>query len=480
MSLEHPKPRLARAGLLSVAAVLLSTGAAAAAADRTDAPADPAGAGTPAAATPAVAIPAPANAADRAAQPAWWTAAFQSTYVWQRKPSFAAPYSGPKSLEPTAENGYTLTATLFVGVRPWPGAELFVNPEVIQSQELSHLAGLAGLSNGEAQKSGGPEATLYRARAFLRQTLLLGGEESTSEPGPNQLGGRTASRRLVLTAGNFSVADVFDGNAYAHDPRTQFLNWSLMAYGASDYAADVRGYTWGVALELYLDDWAFRLGRFAQPRESNGLALDANLLAHHGDSLEIERAHELLGRRGKLRVAGFRNFARMGSFADALGRATASGGAPDVADVRRNQAKWGFGAGLEQELSPDVGAFARYSWNDGRTETYAFTEIERSLMGGVSVKGTRWRREQDTVGVAFAENRLSSAHRRYVEAGGAGLFLGDGGLRYRPERILEAYYGFQASPGLWFSLDAQRIENPAYNADRGPVSIVGCRFHVEH
>ncbi|HET7824057.1 MAG TPA: carbohydrate porin, partial [Anaeromyxobacter sp.] len=281
-------------------------------------------------------------------------------------------------------------------------------------------------------------------------------------------------------AGNFSVADVFDGNAYAHDPRTQFLNWSLMAYGASDYAADVRGYTWGVALELYLDEWAFRVGRFAQPKVSNGLDLDPDLLAHHGDSLEIEHAHELLGRRGKVRVAGFRNFARMGSFSDALARAAAVGGAPDVADVRRDRAKYGFGAGLEQELAGDVGVFARYSWNDGRTETYAFTEIERSIMGGVSVKGTRWRRERDTVGVALVQNALSSAHRRYVEAGGAGLFVGDGALRYRPERILEAYYSFQASPGLWFSLDAQRIENPAYNADRGPVSILGCRFHVEY
>jgi high affinity Mn2+ porin len=461
MSLEQPQRRPAWAGFLSIA-VLLSTASAAAAADGQEE-------------APPAALP-----ADRGAEAPWWTAAFQSTYVWQRKPSFAAPYSGPKSLEPAAENGYTLTATVFLGVRAWPGAELFVNPEVIQSQELSHLSGLAGLSNGEAQKSGGPEATLYRARAFLRQTIPLGGEEATSEPGANQLGGRTASRRLVLTAGNFSVADVFDGNAYAHDPRTQFLNWSLMAYGASDYAADVRGYTWGLALELYLDEWALRVGRFAQPKESNGLDLDPDLLAHHGDSLELEHAHELFGRRGKVRVAGFRNFARMGSFSDALALAAASGGAPNVADVRRDRAKVGFGAALEQQLSRDVGVFARYSWNDGRTETYAFTEIERSVMGGVSVRGTRWRRERDTVGVALVQNALSSAHRRYVEAGGAGLFLGDGGLRYRPERILEAYYSLQASPGLWFSLDAQRIENPAYNADRGPVNVLGCRFHVEY
>ncbi|HEY6100792.1 MAG TPA: carbohydrate porin, partial [Anaeromyxobacter sp.] len=370
--------------------------------------------------------------AGAAAAPARWSAAFQSTYVWQRKPSFDAPYSGPKSLQPAAESGYTLTATLFLGGRPWPGAELFVNPEITQSQEMSSLSGLAGLPNGEAQKSGGPEATLYRARVFLRQTVDLGGAESTLERGPNQLGGKVASRRLVLTAGNFALSDVFDGNAFSHDARTQFLNWSLMAYGASDYAADVRGYTWGIALEYYRDAWAFRAGRFAQPRESNGLAMDLDLLAHHGDSVEVEHGHVLLGRPGKLRVAGFRNRARMGSFRDALRYAAANGGAPDVANVRRDREKYGFGVGFEQNLATDVGVFGRYSLNDGRTETYAFTEIERSLMAGVSVKGTRWRRAGDTLGVAWVQNGLSGAHRSYVEAQGVGLFIGDGALRYRP------------------------------------------------
>jgi high affinity Mn2+ porin len=423
---------------------------------------------------------APPPRADGGAAPSWWSAAFQSTYVWQRKPSFYAPYSGPKSLLPTAENGYTLTATLFLGARPWPGGEVFVNPEVIQSQELSHLAGLAGLSNGEAQKSGGPEPKLYRARAFLRQTFALGGAASAVEPGPNQLGGTITRRRLVLTAGNFSVADVFDGNAYSHDPRTQFLNWSLMASAASDYAADVRGYTWGAALELYLDDWAVRVGRFALPRESNGLALDPDVFSHHGDLVELEHAHALFGQPGKIRLLGIRNVARMGSFRDALAAAAQGGGAPDVANVRRDQAKNGFGVGLEQSVTSDAGVFARFSVNDGRTETYAFTEVERSLSAGVSVKGTRWRRADDTLGVAWVQNELSAAHRAYVEAGGAGLFIGDGALRYRPERIVEAYYSFAAVKGLWFSLDAQHVDNPAYNADRGPVNILGCRVHLEY
>ncbi len=423
---------------------------------------------------------APEQGARSGARRAWWSAAFQATYVVQRKTAFDAAYTGPNSLVPSAETGYTLSSTLFLGLRPWPGAELFLDPEAIQSADLSHLSGLGGLSNGEDQKGGGPLPRVYLARAFLRQTIALGGELSAVEPGANQVGGLVSSRRLVLTAGNFSWADVFDANALSHDPRTQFLNWAFMSYGASDYAADVRGYTWGIALEYHHDDWVVRGGRFAQPRDSNGLAIDFRLLAHHGDTLEVEHGHMLWGRPGTVRLAGFRNVARMGGFRDALRYAAASGGVPDVAAVRREQSKCGFGASLEQEVLPDVGLFLRYSHNDGRTETYAFAEIERSLTAGASVTGRRWNREGDAFGVAWAVNGLSPAHRDYLRAGGLGFLIGDGRLTYRPEQILEAYYSFNASRGFWVTVDAQRVANPAYNADRGPVNIVGARFHVEY
>lgn len=410
----------------------------------------------------------------------WWSSGFQSTYVLQRKPGFDAAYTGPHSLLTTPETGYTLTATLYLGVRLWPGAELFVNPEAIQSQEISGLTGLGGLSNGENQKGGGPVPTLYRARVFVRETIPLGGELSTIAAGPNQLGGPVSSRRLVLTAGNFAVPDVFEGNAFAHDPRTQFLNWSFMTYGASDFAADSRGYTWGAAVEYYRDAWTFRLGRFAQPKESNGLPIDPDILRHYGDSVEIEHQHELFGHSGGVRVAGWRNFANMGGFRDARRYASSNGGVPDVANVRRNQAKYGVGVSLDQNVLPDVGVFVRASYNDGQTETYAFTEIERSLTGGASVNGRPWHRAGDTLGIAWAVNGLSGAHRAYLEAGGLGFFIGDGRLHYRPEQILEAYYSFNAFHDFWFTLDAQHIANPAYNADRGPVNVFGCRFHVEY
>jgi hypothetical protein len=253
-----------------------------------------------------------------------------------------------------------------------------------------------------------------------------------------------------------------------------------MSYGAFDSAADVRGYTWGVVVEYLHDDWAFRLGRLAQPLESNGLALDPDLWHHYGDTLEIEHAHTVWGLPGKLRLAGFHNFARMGSFRDALQVAAGSSGPPDVAQVRRDQSKYGFGASLEQSVSADVGVFARFSWNDGQTETYAFAEIERSVTAGVSVKGRRWRRENDTVAVGWAMNGISDAHRDYLAAGGVGFLIGDGRLSYRPEQIVEAYYSLAAFRGVWFTLDAQHVVNPAYNADRGSVDILGFRAHVEY
>lgn len=408
-----------------------------------------------------------------------WSAKLQATYVWQKKPAFDAAYTGPNSLVPEGEVGYTMTSTLFLGVRPWAGGELWLNPETIQSQEFSNLTGLGGLSNGENQKGGGPTPRFYRARLFLRQTIDLGGEASKIDSGPNALAGATTSRRLVVTAGNFAVMDVFDNNSLSHDPRTQFFNWALMTYGAYDYAADSRGYTWGLAVEHYLDEWAFRAGRFAQPKESNGLPLDSRIFLHYGDQVEVEHAHEIGGQRGKVRVLGFRNVADMGSFRDALDHASVHGGTPAVADVRKNQSKTGLGVALDQSVSKDIGVFLRASWADGQTETYAFAEIDRSLQGGIVVKGRAWRRPDDALGAAAVVNGLSSAHADYLAAGGLGFFLGDGRITYGPETILEAYYSLAAFKGAGLTLDYQKITNPAYNRDRGPVQIYGFRAHFE-
>lgn len=436
--------------------------------------------------------PAETRPADDSAEPAPkaqnYDARFQSTYVWQRHLSFAARYSGDNSLGPQREGrSYTLTGTAYLGARLWRGGEAYFDPEMISSQSLSDLHGLGGLTNGENQKGGGGKPTFYRARIFLRQTWGLGGGQEAVESAPNQLAGVVDKDRIVLTVGNLSVIDIFDNNAYSHDPRTQFLNWTLMTYGAYDYAADARGYSWGAAIEYDHGPWAFRFGRFEQPIESNGLALDSRIMAHYGDQVEVEHGHEIAGRPGKVRVLLFHNHARMGAFQDALDAWRAGGGVgvPDVGTVRKERDKYGWGVNLEQALSPDVGLFLRASANDGRSETYAFTEVERSLSGGISVKGTRWGRSGDTFGLGWVRNEVSAAHREYLANGGLGAFIGDGpppagtSFRYGSEQIIEAYYSAPVAKGAWISLDYQRIANPAYNAERGPVNVLGMRGHIE-
>jgi high affinity Mn2+ porin len=409
-----------------------------------------------------------------------WNAHFQTTYIWQKKPSFNAPYTGEFSLRPEREKAYSFSATAALGWRAWTGGELYFNPEVVQGVPLSGLRGLGGMTNGEQQKTSSPNPTLYRARLFLRQTWNLGCEREAIESDMNQLAGMVSRRRLVLTAGNLAVIDLFDNSAFAHDPRTQFMNWALLAHGAYDFAADARGYSSGAAIEYFYDDWVLRAGRFMQPAESNGLPLYKNIFKHFGDQIELEHTHTLGQQAGKLRVLAFRNRANMGSFRDALADAPNNGGVPDVSRVRTERSKRGFGISAEQDVAGDIGLFGRASWNDGASETYAFTEIERSVSAGAVVKGTAWNRTDDRVGVAFVRNGLSKAHRDYLAAGGHGAFIGDGQLTYKPEAIVEAYYSINVAKGAWVTLDYQRIANPAYNADRGPVNVGSIRLHAQY
>lgn len=412
------------------------------------------------------------------AQPEAFDIHGQATYVWQQKRPFDAPYSGEHSLRPERERSYSLTATAAIGIRPWQDGELYFDPEVAQGVPLSGLTGLGGFTNGEIARVSGPNPKLYRARLFLRQTRGYGGGSERVEPEMNQFVGEVDRRRIVLTVGNLSVLDLFDDNAYSHDPRTQFLNWSLMTHGAWDYAADARGYSWGVALEWFHDDWALRAGRFEQPKQPNQMELDTAILRRYGDQVELERHHALGGRAGAVRLLAFRNRARMARYADALD--AAAGATPDLDVVRDGEkVKTGYGINIEQSLSNGVGAFLRASRADGRTETYAFTEIDRSFSGGVLVKGAAWGRAGDTLGLAAVRNFLSDSHRDYLAAGGLGFFLGDGQLNYRPEQIVETFYRFAVTRALALSLDFQRIANPGYNTDRGPVRVGSLRLHAE-
>ncbi len=406
---------------------------------------------------------------------------FQSTYVWQGKPSFNSAYSGTNSLRAQRERSYSLTATASLGMRPWAGAELYFNPEMALGVPFSGLTGLGGITNGELARTAGPTPVYYPARLFLRQTWGLGGGSEQIDSDANQLAGSVDKRRLVLTAGNLSVMDLFDGNAYSHDARTDFMNWALVTHGAYDFAADARGYTWGSALEYFHDNWAFRAGRFLVPLEPNQMRLDAKWRSHYGDQFEVERGHELAGQPGKLRLLVYRNRSLMSRYEDALDAAARTPGTvPDLNAVRTSdQVKKGIGVNVEQALNADLGVFGRAMWADGKTETYAYTEIDRSVGAGLVLKGGAWRRPQDTVGAALAVNSLSLAHRNYLAAGGLGFFIGDGRLNYRPEGILETYYSIGVAKSAWVTFNWQHIRNPAYNADRGPVNVGSLRLHTE-
>jgi high affinity Mn2+ porin len=416
------------------------------------------------------------------AEPEDWNLGLQSTYVRQLKPALESPYAGPNSLKGEREWSYSFIATAALGLRLGPATEAYFDPEVAQGVAPSGLVGLAGFPNGELARTAGPDPTLYRARLFVRHVIGLSDALEPVEPAMNQLGANYATRRLVLTAGNLSVLDIFDANAYAHDPSTQFLNWALMTHAAYDYAADARGYTWGFAAEYVTERWALRFGRFAQPREPNGSELDPHLLDHFGDQVEVERRYDLgADRPGSARLLAFRNRAVMARYDDALALADATGSTPDLNAVRHGeQVKFGIGVNLEQQVSKHAGMFARGLWADGKTETYAFTEADRSLSAGLSLDGAAWGRGGDVAALALAQNLLSGPHREYLERGGLTFFLGDGALNYRPERIVEAYYLWSPVKGIGLSLDWQRIANPGYNADRGPATFWGVRLHAEN
>jgi high affinity Mn2+ porin len=402
----------------------------------------------------------------------------QSTYVRQFKPAMRALYGGENSLRAAREASYSFTSTLYLAARRGD-TELYLNPEFVQGVSFSGLHGLGGFSNGEIQRTSGAILRGYRARFFARHTWNLGGgfEEQPSEQ--NHVKTRYAAERFVLTAGNVSVLDVFDVLDYSHDPRTQFMNWSSTTYGAWDFPADARGYTWGVAGEYITPLWQARIGRFLVPVESNGLRLQYNLTRRYGDVAEFEVPYTLAGRPAIARALVFRNRVNAGAFDDALALSAATGATPDVTLVRRTQSKRGFGISTQVEVTDDLGAYVRAGWNDGKTETFMFTEIDRSLAAGALVKGGAWGRPDDRLGVAAYRNGLAPPHRNYLAAGGLGFFLGDGRLNYGAERIVETFYSLAVNKYLSLSLGYQRVANPGYNRDRGPADFVGFRLHAE-
>jgi high affinity Mn2+ porin len=408
-----------------------------------------------------------------------WSLHGQMTGVVQYHPSFRSPYQGANSLDPGNSGRETVDLTVYAGVRLWAGAQLFANPEVDQGFGLSDTLGVAGFPSGEDYKVGASDPYFRLPRLFVRQIFALGQSVEQVGPGANQLAGPQPVDSVVLTCGKFSVVDVFDTNRYAHDPRADFLNWAVIEAGAFDYAADAWGYSYGAAVEWNQSSWTARFGGFALSRLPNSRELDRSFgqFALIG---ELEHRHAWREHPGKLKLLAFVNQGRMGRYDDAVALSRATGAIPDVAHVRQTLSRPGLALNLEQELGADLGMFARVSFNDGSKEAFEFTEINRSASAGVSLNGDRWSRPEDTVGLAVAVNGLSTAAREYFAGGGLGILIGDGALRYGSEKIAETYYALRIVPHWTVTANFQYIDHPAYNRDRGPVSVLGARLHIEY
>ena len=407
-----------------------------------------------------------------------WAVHGQLTNLTQKHDSFRSPYSGTNSLDANGRTEETTDLTLYAGAHLWQGAQLWLNPEIDQGFGLSNTVGVAGFPSGEAYKVGSNHPYLRLPRAFLRQVFPLGGEAQAVEAGANQLAGSTPADNVTLTVGKFSVTDIFDTNSYAHDPRSDFMNWSLIDSGAVDYAADAWGFTYGAALEWTQDWWTWRAGVFQLSPVPNGKIVKVEF-GQYSLMSELEGRYQWRGHAGKAKLLAFANHGRMGSYLDAVRLGAASGSVPEIAPVRQRAWRPGFALNLEQELAADLGAFLRLSANDGAKEAYEFTEINRSLAGGLAWKGARWSRPDDTVGVAAVVNQLSGAAQQYFSNGGIGILIGDGALHYGPEQIVETYYAAKLAQGVSATLDYQHINHPAYNRDRGPVSVYSLRLHAE-
>ena len=421
-----------------------------------------------------------ADQTDQPGPPEDWAIHGQVTFVEQYHPAFRSPYRGTNSLDPGSRGNETFDATGYLGIRLWDGAEAWVNGEIDQGFGLSNSLGVAGFPNGEAYKIGSSGPYPKLPRVFVRQTFDLGGEAQPIKPDINQLGGTQANNRIVLTVGKFATADVFDHNEYSDDSKRGYLNWALVDLSTFDYAANAWGYTYGAAAEWYQDWWVARAGLFDLSETPNSSKLDSTFGRQFQLVTELEEDHSLGGLAGKVRLLAFLSHGNMGLFSDAIALSSQTGKTADLALVRHVHVRPGVGINMEQHFSDDLGGFLRAGYDDPSREPFEFIDADTTVSGGLSMSGNKWARPDDTIGVAFIVNGISREHATYFDHGGLGILIGDGRLPHpSDEKILEALYTFSAFKYLKITADYQFIDNPAYNTDRGPVSVIGLRLHSD-
>ena len=401
----------------------------------------------------------------------------QATFTVQATPGFHNPYQGDNSLTPNQAQE-TFDATLFAGVRPWQGGEVWINPEIDQGFGLSNTLGAAGFPSAEAYKVGKAAPYFKLPRLFLRQTISLGGAAAPVTAAPNQLAGTQTTDRLVVTLGKFSLPDIFDTNSYAHDPRGDVLNWALVDSGAFDYAANAWGFTFGGAVELYKADWTLRAGFFDLSKVPNQPSLETGFQQYQAVS-EIEHRQTIGGHPGAIRLGGYFTRGRLTLLRDMIAAYDQTGVAPDNAQFRHMNDHGGGYLDIEQEVAANVGVYVRASAGDGVTEADDFTDIDRSVALGTTLSGAAWHRAADKAGIAEVVDAISRTRQIFLNDGGLGTLVGDGKLPHPgDEWITEAWYQFGVFKGFAATLDYQFIVNPAYNRDRGPVHVFGLRLHA--
>jgi high affinity Mn2+ porin len=453
-----------------------------------DSPADPSSSQSPPSATQDPESQDPVTLFPHFESDRFWLSG-QANIITQWHPAFRSPYQGPNSLSSEAQDASSRVLTLYTGLRISGTTEFLFDIQETGGHGIGEALGLAGFTNLDVVRNPQLSKAPYVARLMWHQIIPLSGEKSPSERTAASLFPQLPVRRLEIRFGKFSLVDFFDVNTYGSDSNLQFMNWTLDNNGAYDYAADTRGYTDAAMVEYDDRHWALRFAEALMPKVANGIHLDADLGRAHSENAEFELHHVFLPHREAIvRVLGYANHANMGVYRVAVanflaGETPCAAGTvcrPEItAHPPQTTTKYGFGVNIEQPLTDWLGVFARWGWNEGQHESYAYTEVDETEQVGAGALGTKWKRKLDRAGLAFISNGISRDHQQYLALGGLGFLLGDGNLNYGRENIVEAYYTLHVWRGIFTSLDAQHINNPGYNRDRGPVFVPAARLHVE-
>jgi high affinity Mn2+ porin len=411
----------------------------------------------------------------------WWISG-QANFISQWHPTFRSPYQGVNSLTPEAQDATSRVLTLFTGLRLSGTTELLCDVQEAGGHGISEALGLAGATNLDVVRNPTLSKAPYVARLMWHQIIPLGGGKAAATRTPFSLFSTLPVRRLEIRFGKFSLADFFDQNTYGTDTNFQFMNWTVDNNGTYDYAADTRGFTFAAMLEYHERRWAVRFAEALMPKVANGIHLDADVSRARGENIEFELRGTVLGHQeGIVRLLSFVNHADMGSYREVVDNFRAGlTPKPDItAHPLQTTIKYGFGVNFEQPLNDWMGVFGRWGWDEGRHESFAYTEVDQTAQIGAGGNGKQWRRKFDRAGLVFVSNGISRDHQQYLALGGSGFLLGDGRLNYGRENIVETYYTLHVWRGIYPSFGVQHINNPGYNRDRGPVFVPTLRLHLE-